>query len=173
MTPNGARNDALRTYDTRFDCFRRQEKLDPSTWGAAAGMSRSQVNHYRSGHQMPKVTTLARLVAAAARLLGRPVRASELYDVGEDEPLGSRRFLESEGGRPRQTFDTPLDELIRRNNFRTADVADESGISRQLLLRYRAGRATMRVSSLARIVRAFRRNGFDVRASDVADVGEG
>ncbi|HEX6161123.1 MAG TPA: hypothetical protein VF111_13205 [Thermoanaerobaculia bacterium] len=160
-------------YDTRFDRFRVREKLDPEEWAHASGMSRTQLNKYRSDQQSPRITTLARIVRAASALLRRPVRVSELMDVGEEEPLGDGTAFRDKLRKGGRAFGTRLDELIRKHGIRPLRLAQEAGLNRQLLLRHRINPSMMRASTLAKIVRAFRRNGIDVRAADVADVGEG
>lgn len=171
MTKSG-RIYYFQNYETRFDRFRVREKLDPEEWAHESGMSRTQLNKYRSEQQSPRVTTLARLVQSASRLLKRPVRASELVDVGEDEPLGPGNAFREPMRRGGRAFGTRLDQLIRKHRIRPLRLAEESGLNRQLLLRHRINPSMMRTSTLAKIVRAFRRNGIDVRASDVVDVGE-
>jgi DNA-binding Xre family transcriptional regulator len=168
-----SRTYSFQNYDTRFDRFRAREKLDPQVWAQAAGMSRSQLNNYRIDHQSPRVTTLARLVRAASRLVRRPVRASELADLGEEEPLGSGTALAGTARRTGKSCGTRLDELLRKYRIRPLALAEEAGLTRQLLLRHRENPSMMRASTLEKIVRALRRNGIDVRAADVADVGEG
>lgn len=159
-------------FRTRFDRFRIKEELHPNAWAAACNLDRTKLLHYRSRERNMRVTTLARIVRGTSALLGRPVRASELADVGEDELLSTTDNFPTRADPRRRQFDTRLDRTMRDHNIVHDSLAAEAEMSRQLLLRYRTGRTAMRVASLARIVRALRRNGIDVRAADIADVGE-
>lgn len=127
---------------------------------------------YRAGLSEPQVNTLARLVLAARRIAGKRVKASDFYDLGESEPLNRRpvRYFER---RKIEDVNTRLEATLLREHVRPTDLANKAGLSRQALRRLRRGQAIMTVSTLAQIVRAFRRMGRDVKASDIADVGDG
>jgi len=158
-------------YNTRFDRFRSRERLDLSRWQKEAAIGRGQLLRYRTGAAEPRSDVLARLVRAAARLLNRPVRASELYDLGEDEPLGTPARTEGESAL-RKAYPTRFDQLLRRHGVADAQLVTVSRMSRQNIRKLRAGLETPRVRTIAGLVRALRRMRLDVRASDLFDVGE-
>lgn len=109
-----------RDYDTLLDRFRRKEGIPLLLWAEEAGMNRTQLGKYRSGKLEPSAVTLSDLVRAAKRIIGCPVKASDLYDLGEDEPLNVTNPYP--WGRPqssvRQSFNTRLDRCLIRERFR-------------------------------------------------------
>ena len=159
-----------RDYDTRLDQFRKRAGIGRGEWAIAAEISRSQLTKYRAGLGEPRAGHLARLVSSAGRILGRAVNASELFDLGEDEPLGKKR-------RPKPAkltaadYDTRLDKLMRRLGVRPAALAKATGTSRMQIYCVRRGGNPL-VSTVRSIVIAIRRMGHDVRARDVIDLGE-
>lgn len=170
-----------RAYASRIDAFRRDNALGNAEWADEAGLSRMRLTRYRSGRDLPRADTLARLVRAASRRLHRHVRASELYDLGEDEPVADERLpLDSVFSHPAR-YGTPFDRTLERDNIAIDKLAaatgrvlrpDEGGkVSRQTLLAIRQG-ASPSVSIIARLVRTLRRCGYPVTASNIADVGE-
>src|SRR5690242_9613794 len=94
-----------RDYATRMDRFRAAEQIPILTWAQEAGMRRSQINRYRAGRE-PRTDVVARLVRAATRIVGRPVRASDLFDVGEDTPIAARD--------PSESIALPRNETMRK-----------------------------------------------------------
>lgn len=164
----------VKTYDTRMDRFRARENISIRQWAEAAGVARTQFNKYRSGKMTPGVLIFAALVRSASRIVARPVRASELYDLGEDEPVAP---APRECGRLQHSFvakhyNTRLDRLIRRLGVRPAALAREGGISRQALRRLRMRSGVSVVSTVRVIVSALRRMGHPVKASNIVDTGE-
>ena len=159
-----------RDYDTRIDQFRTREGIGRAEWAIAADISRSQLTKYRAGIAEPRAGHLARLVSAAARILGRAVRASELYDLGEDEPLGHKTH-----DKPRAQngvhYDSRLDSLMTRLGVGPAALAQAAQTSRMQIHSTRRGVPPL-VSTIRRIVIAFRHMGYDVKASEIVDVGE-
>lgn len=168
------RSHREKDYDTRIDQFRRRHNIRASAWAAEAGISRSLLARYRADAADPHIETFAKLVRAARKITGLPVRASDLYDVGEDEPVNPEPALRRNGARGgvREFYDTRFDGCLIREGVLPAHLARESGISRPTILRKRTGEESFRVGVLARFVRALRRMGREVQASDLADVGE-
>jgi hypothetical protein len=121
----------------------------------------------------PGSVICAALVRSAAKIIGQPVKASELFDLGEDEPIAPsiRTHRHPRNGRLRKRYDTRLDKLLRRLDVSLHALSRECGVSRQGLRRVR-GRFGISVSTIAAIVKALRRMGYPVNASDVEDVGE-
>ena len=158
-------------YDARLDQFRVREGIDIGRWASEADLLRTQLNKYRSAFAEPNVEVLAKLVRAASRILQRHVKASELYDLGEAEPLGQQRQFR---GNPecRKAFGSRLDEFLRRIEFPSSALAREAATSKNTLLQFRARRSSPRVSTVRQIVVALRRMGYDVTPSDIIDVGE-
>lgn len=162
---------ARKTYHTRIDEARARLGLGPSEWAAEALMSRPQLLRYRQGRAEPHVENLAKLVRAARRMSGARVKASDFYDLREDEPVNPKRAryveLTNQG-----EVKTRLEALLRREGVRPTHLARQAAMSRQVCRRLREDKADMMVSTLGRIVKALRRMGLDVKAADVADVGE-
>lgn len=168
------RGAIARNYDTSLDRFRVRERLDIQQWAEEAEMRRTTLNRYRAGESEPNVRQLVRLVGAARRILGRAVHASELYDLGENEPRanGLPRRVHRENRR-RRVFNSRLDHLLRKFGVAPSAFARESGLSRHGLWRIRAEEDSPMVSSVRQIVQAFRRLGYDVKASDVIELSDG
>ena len=161
-----------KTYDTRFDRFRAREGLSVLQWASAVGMNRTQLNDYRSGAAHPHAHTLAALVRAASRILGRAVKASELYDLGEGEQVAVRRQEFRAHRSVQKKFNSPLDRLLRRLDVPLTPLAAKAGVSRQAIRHLRMGTRDPVVPTIRALVGALRRMGYDVRASDIFDVGE-
>jgi transcriptional regulator with XRE-family HTH domain len=164
-----------RDYETRIDRFRRTAGIALRRWAEEAHISRMQLGKYRAGTQEPTLETLAALVSAARRVSGLPVKAADLYDVGEDEPLNTTdpEPFAAPRGDIRNLYDTRFDKCLVREGIRPSRLARTAGMSRLSILRKRAGRESPTVGVLARLVRAMRIMGRDIRASDLFDVGEG
>ncbi len=163
----------LRNYDTRLDRFRARHRIGIRAWADAAGIGRTQLNKYRSGTMEPGAAIFAALVRSAATILERPIKAAELFDFGEDEPVAPtpRKRGDPKPSRVRKRYETRLDNLLRRLGVPAAAVAREAGITRQGLLRFRRGQG-ISVSTVGLLVRALRRMGHAVKASDIVDLGE-
>ena len=168
------RGAIARNYDTSLDRFRVRERLDIQQWAQVAEMRRTTLNRYRAGESEPNVRQFARLLCAASRILGRAVFASELYDFGENVPVvphrPRRRYNAS--SRSRKAFNSRLDRLLRKFGLMPTALALDAGISTHGLLRIRAEEDTPMISTIRHIVQAFRGLGYDVRASDIIDLGE-
>lgn len=141
-------------------------------WHEEAELSRSAFNKIRRSGEM-NVDTLARLVRAATRLLGRQVAASEVADVGEDEPVTGAAAPRVRRHRKRKTYDTPADRVLCRLGVMPTELAAAARVTRPTIHKLRRGKGTLRVSNLASIVRALRQlSHVAVRAADLCDVGE-
>jgi DNA-binding phage protein len=168
------RGSEATSYGTRLDRFRVRERIDLEQWAEKAGMRRTQLGKYRSGRGEPRADALARLVRAAAVLLYRPVKASELYDLGEDEAIAAEihRFPQTGQEKIRRVYDSKIDAYLRRIDAAPASVARAAGMSRQSLLNLRSEAALPMCSTIRALVIALRRRGYAVTASDLFDVGE-
>jgi transcriptional regulator with XRE-family HTH domain len=83
MNPKASRRFQRTTYDTRFDRFLRAEDVDLDALAEAIRITRQNLNRIRAGRAKPRQETIARIVLALRRLLGRPVAASDLFYLGE------------------------------------------------------------------------------------------
>jgi hypothetical protein len=162
-----------RSYDTRLDRCRRRYGIPLPLWAAESGVCSKVIGRYRSGEDDPMVQAVARLVRAARRITGQHISANDMFDLGEDEPLTPRRErLRSHASPGRREYDTRVDHCLRREDVLPIHLAREAGLSRQAVYKKRTGQESFRAKILARTVRAMRRMGRDIRASDLADVGE-
>ena len=161
-------------YDTRIDRFRVAAGIDLVAWRDALNVSRSTLVKIRAGRDV-RVATLARLVRTARTLTGKNVRATDLYNVGEDEVPPIARLQQEKSVAPsfRKIYDTPLDRLLVNEGLKPALVARKAGITRHAFRHLRAGEEMPRVSTVAAVVGALRRlTGKAIRAADLWDVGE-
>lgn len=71
-------------FDTRFDRFLLAAGVNLDNFAAALGMSRVNLIRIRAGRQSPRQDTIARIVLALRRTLGRAVAASDLFYLGEE-----------------------------------------------------------------------------------------
>lgn len=69
-------------HDTRFDQFLYREGVNLDALAEALHMTRQNLAKLRQGRK-PRQDTIARIVLALRCLLGRPVKASELFYLGE------------------------------------------------------------------------------------------
>ncbi|MDP9192358.1 MAG: hypothetical protein M3P06_11725 [Acidobacteriota bacterium] len=161
----------VKKYETRMDQRRAKYGIALLQWSVEAGIDRKVISRYRAGLDEPKERNLAKLVRAARKITGKQIRASEFFDLGEDEPLGTRR--ERQYASPgRKAFKTRFDQCLLREDVSPVDLARECGLSRQQVFKTRSGAASFSRPGLEKIVRGMRRLGRDVRASDIVDVGE-
>ena len=169
MKPSGFE---VKHYETRLDRFRVRENIGIRQWAEQAGMSRTQLNRYRSDAAQPRSNTVADLVRSASAIVGRDVAASELYDLGEDEPVRRRDAQARTNRIVQKTYRPRFDELLRRLGVPLKRLATESGLSRQAIRRFRSDATYPVVPTVRAIVTALRRMGYRVTPSDVIDVGE-
>ena len=169
------RTTPLVQYPTRLDGFRVEHAINHRQWAAEAGLSRTHFDRIRRGEGVT-LETLARVVRAASRLLNRPVRASELVDLGEEEPVAMadrrRTARRRKSKRIRHVFDSPLDRLLVEHDIEPALLARQARLASLTLRRIRAERQSLSTSTAALIIRALRDLGLDVKARDLWDVGE-
>jgi hypothetical protein len=124
------------------------------------------------------MTTVVAIVRTACDILGRPVRASEIFDVGEDISVPSRparRRVASDGQQKAlRRYGTPLDRILRAERIIPNEFARRVGIVRQSLQRFRSGSDEPCLSTLAKMVATLRQmSGTPYLASHLYDVGEG
>ena len=169
---------ALRVAANRFEEFRIANALAPRTWYPAAKMSRAAFRVVRLGSD-PYLATARRLVVAGSILLGRQVRAHELWDVGEDEPLptasalASRPFIAKRHLATLKRYDTAFDRVLHAEGLSPFFFAQAAAISRQHLQRLRSGENEPCMSTVAQIVRTLRRlTGKPYKAAHIFEVGE-
>lgn len=165
------RGSLAKAYDTPVDRFRVRANLSIAEWAREAGMSRTQLGKYRSHAEELTVTSLAALTRAASRILQRRVRASELCDLGDTEPLG-HPYRFAGGYNARIRYGTPLDRFLRRIDVPPSPLARLIPLSPNQFRRIRADEAAPRVSTVRDLVRTLRRMGYDVKASELFDIGE-
>lgn len=172
------RSFELQDYPTRTDEFRRRENLRIEEWAEASEMSRTALQRCRSGRDY-RVSTLAKLVRGARQLTAKPILASEIADVGEDEPLPEKRqytrirYRVAATSKLRKRYNTALDRMLFAEGIRPVDFAREAGMSRQNLRQLRNGSEEPRISSVAKVVSTARRlTAKPYRAADFWDVGE-
>jgi hypothetical protein len=169
--PIASSDTSARTYDTRIDRLRARLGIAPSAWADATRKPRGQLLRYRSNQAEPRCSVLADLVRGTRKLTQEPLRASDFYDLGEAEPLGSVQPTQR-GWRRSRKFDTRFDRLLRTHSIIPSILATETGLSRRLIGLLQAGKLDPKVSTLAKLVRALRRMGADVCANDVVDIGD-
>lgn len=155
--------------------FRVASGIDLARWLDAMEMTRAGFTPIRAGRDVT-LETAARVVRAAGMVLGRVVQPSELFDFGEDTPPGAPETDRHDRRRhtDRETYDTPLDRLLVREELRPALVARKAGITRQGFLSLRAGLRSPRVSTVRKVIAALRQlTGKPIRVSSLFDAGDG
>ena len=141
-------------------------------------MSRAAFRVVRLGSD-PYLTTARRLVIAGSTLVGRQVRAHELWDVGEDEPitlihrLPPRPVVSNRHWKTLKHYNTRFDRILRAEGLYPFFFAEQTALARQTLQRLRSGDGEPCLSTIAQIVRTLRQlTGKPYRAAHVFDVGE-
>jgi hypothetical protein len=163
----------IRDYDTRLDRYRRATGLPLDRWAKEARMNRTQLAKYRAAVQEPTATAVANLVRAARKLSGGPVRASDLFDLGESEPVStSPDLLTPPRMIVRKLYDTRFEHCLVRESVPPTVLARAAAVTRHTLLNLRRGAQSPSVSMIERLVRAMRRMGRNVSAADLFDVGD-
>jgi DNA-binding XRE family transcriptional regulator len=106
------------------------------------------------------LSTNRAVVRAASAILGRAVKATELFDLGSDTPSGAitilRKVVPLRQRGSLKRFETTLDRILRREQILHNDFAAHVGVSRQTLLRYRAGQLEPSLVTLGRMVDTLR-----------------
>lgn len=164
-------------YETRLDKLRIELGIDLNQWQEEAGVDRRHMVKYRKGSDM-RADTLVSLVRSARKLTGNStLRAQQLVDLGEDEPIPATRDqrLGAYHGAPdfRRTFTTAFDTLIMREGVWPTLLEAESGISRVTIFKMREGRHVPHTSTIREVVAALTRLlARRVYAQEVYDVGD-
>lgn len=155
--------------------FRVANGLVSAKWARKSALYRKTFNNALKGRDV-YVDTIRAIVRAASDLLQRPVRANEVFDVGEDTPPEMtipRRVIAESKRRSLKRFPSRLDRILRGEGIAPSDFAYHAGLTRQGLLRFRVGAEEPSLSTLASIVRALRQmTGKAYRATHLYDVGE-
>ena len=165
------------TQGTRLERFRVHHRIRPLVWSSAAGITRQSFDRVRQGNDT-HLSTIRAIVRAASQLVGRPVRASELFEIGDDTPsseaLITRQVVRDAHRKMLKRYSTRLDRILRGENIMPNDFARRVGIDRHSLRRYRADEGEPSLLTLAGIVRVLRlMTGKPYVASHLYDVGEG
>ena len=77
---------------TRLEMFLKSRGIKPAHLARESGYSRQHVLRLRSGTMEPTRPCIAAIAAACRRLSGEGVRASDLFDLEEEEPLSGGRL---------------------------------------------------------------------------------
>ncbi|HEV7765273.1 MAG TPA: hypothetical protein VGQ76_09745 [Thermoanaerobaculia bacterium] len=159
-------------YDSRIDRCRRRYGVKPQEWANESGVDRKVLIRYRSGELVPGVANLAKLVLGLWRITGLPIRASELYDLGESEPLGRKTQNRCNTPFKGKRFATRFDRFLALRGINPTCLAAAIPTTRQTIYKKRSGAESFTIRQIERVVRTLRRMGYDVRASYIVDVGE-
>lgn len=162
-------------YDTRLERFRLANDLPTTSWASAADLSRQSFLRARAGRDI-YLRTLRVIVRSARELVGRPVEARELFDLGEDttptvmiQPTEVAEYIRAAYKR----YPTNLDRILRGEQIAPTNFGEHVQVARQTLLRYRAGQEEPSLFILGRMVRTLRQmTGKPYRARHLYDVGE-
>jgi predicted transcriptional regulator len=162
---------------TRLERFRIRNRINPGTWSNEAEISRQSLERIRRGNDT-RISTIRALVRAASKILSRPVRVSEMFDVGEDTPASEivivRRVVSAAHRKTLRQFSTRIDRILRGEDIMANDFAAHVGVGRQSLLRFRSGMDEPSLYTLANMVRVLRlMTAKPYMASHLYDVGEG
>lgn len=162
--------------ESRLERFRLAHGIERRELIARAGISRGTYHDLRKGNDT-HLSTIRAVVRAAAALLGRPVKATDLFDLGSGTPSGTvtipRKVVPLRQRGSLKKFATTLDRVLRREQILHNDFAAHIGVSRQTLLRYRSGQLEPSLVTLARMVETLRgMTGRPYKAKHLYDVGE-
>jgi hypothetical protein len=160
-----------KSYATRLDRFRALNGLAIKAWAANAPKARSQLQKYRAGKVEPMTAGLANLVCAASAMLRRPVKAAEIMDVGEDEPVAPTITILPSSRRRARTYEGRLGAYCARIQVSPQALLEMCAASRPTIRRV-ARKGITSVALLRRVVITLRRLGYAALAKDIADVGE-
>jgi len=70
---------------TRLERFIQERGIALTAIQAAIPMHRTQLGRYRLGHAVPSERVIARIVRAVRTLTGEPIKANQLFNLGDDE----------------------------------------------------------------------------------------
>lgn len=163
------------TYNTRLERFRRAHGLSTTEWARTAGLSRKALTCARAGVDV-YLRTVRAIVRAASELLKRPVKARELFDLGETTraiAVIPRKVGADFVRAACKRYPTNLDRILRGENIVPSDFGVHVGIARQTMLKYRRGKKEPSLFILARMIRTLRQmTGKPYKAKHLYDVGE-
>jgi len=69
---------------TRLEAYLQKKRIKPAHLARMSGYSRQHLLRIRKGRMEPTRRCIAAIVAAVRRLTGEPVRADDLFDLGDD-----------------------------------------------------------------------------------------
>jgi transcriptional regulator with XRE-family HTH domain len=72
---------------TRLQLFIKEHGISLVELNAAIPMHRSQLTRYRLGKSFPTERVIARIVRAVRTLTGQPIKANQLFNLGDDDDL--------------------------------------------------------------------------------------
>jgi predicted transcriptional regulator len=72
-----------KTYNTKLDRWMAANGVKPAHLAQESGYSRQHLLRIRAGRMEPTRRCIAEIVAACRRLSHKPVRASELFELGD------------------------------------------------------------------------------------------
>jgi transcriptional regulator with XRE-family HTH domain len=162
--------------ESRLERFRLAHGIERRELINRAGISRVTYHDLRKGNDT-HLSTIRAVVRAASAILGRPVKATELFDLGASTPSGTitlpRKVVPLRQRGSLKRFETTLDRILRREQILHSDFAAHVGVSRQTLLRYRSGQLEPSLVTLVRMVETLRgMTGKPYQAKHLYDVGE-
>jgi hypothetical protein len=71
---------------TRLERFIQERGISLTEIQAAIPMHRTQLGRYRFGLAVPSERVIARIVRAVRTLTGEPIKANQLFTLGDDDP---------------------------------------------------------------------------------------
>jgi hypothetical protein len=71
--------------ETRLETFIQRRGLSVPKIQAAIPMHRSQFSRYRFGLTKAREDVIARIVKAVRAVTGQPIKANQLFDLGDDD----------------------------------------------------------------------------------------
>ena len=71
--------------DTRLQRFIKEPRISIVKLKTAIAMHRSQLSRYRFGLAFPTEHVIARIVRAVRALTGEPIKANQLFNLGDDD----------------------------------------------------------------------------------------
>lgn len=165
----------FRVYPTRFDTFRAREGINVRQWELESSATPDEMLAWRKGGDI-ETGKLAKVVRAARRITGKPVRASDLFDLGETTSVPPSPPPEFKPVRPlrfsRKSYDTRADRLFRTAGISTEYLHLKSRVSRPTIKKVRRA-LPVRASVIRKInivlIETLCR---PVRAQEFCDVGD-